>query len=96
LTERFSLEALDSDDFRRRHRFSRLDLGPLQAALRAVGRDRGLTAEQAALAWVLRQRGVRAIVGARSEQEASELAGADSWALEDRDLATLELAVRRI
>jgi aryl-alcohol dehydrogenase-like predicted oxidoreductase len=87
LADGFDVEALDPDDFRRTHPFAQLDLTGLRAALRHVS---GCTAAQAALAWVLQQKGVTAaIVGVRTEAEARELAGVAEIRL---DLAEIEAA----
>jgi aryl-alcohol dehydrogenase-like predicted oxidoreductase len=77
LADDFDLGALVPDDFRHRHPFAQLDLGPLRERLAAVGAGRGRTAAQVALAWVLRHEGVAgSIVGVRTPAEARELPGA--------------------
>jgi aryl-alcohol dehydrogenase-like predicted oxidoreductase len=73
LTDGFSLDALDADDFRRRsrlaERFEEIERHREEAAAR------GRTLRRHALAWVLEQPGVTAaIVGARTAAEGSELA----------------------
>jgi aryl-alcohol dehydrogenase-like predicted oxidoreductase len=87
LTDEFDVAALDPDDFRRRHPFAALDLGPLRATLRSIGKRRGRSAAQVALAWVLAQPAVTgAIVGIRSEDEADELPGVADWRLDPDEL----------
>src|SRR5689334_23126555 len=77
LADGFDLDALVSDDFRRTHPFTQLDLGPLRRTLAAVGARSSRTAAQVALAWVLSHDGVAgAIVGVRTPAEAAELPGA--------------------
>jgi aryl-alcohol dehydrogenase-like predicted oxidoreductase len=93
VSDDFDLEALDANDFRRRHPFASLDLGPLRTALRSIGERRGRTAAQVALAWVLRQPAVAgAIVGIRSEREADQLPGAADWTLDQDELREIESA----
>ncbi|SRR6266545_5088590 len=83
LADAFNVDALDPDDFRRRHPFAALDLGPLRATLRSIGERRARSTAQVALAWVLAQPGVTgAIVGIRSEGEAAELPGVADWRLD--------------
>jgi aryl-alcohol dehydrogenase-like predicted oxidoreductase len=63
LTDGFSVNDLDPEDFRRTHRFAELDLEPVREALRGLGR----TTAQGALAFVLSHPAVTgAIVGIRS------------------------------
>ena len=50
LADDFDLDALDADDFRRRHPFAQLELAPLRAALSAIGGRHGRNAAQVALA----------------------------------------------
>jgi aryl-alcohol dehydrogenase-like predicted oxidoreductase len=88
LADRFDLDTLHADDFRRAHPFAQLDLSELRGMLRRVG---GRTAAQAALAWVIRQQGVAgAIVGIRNEHEAKELAGVTDLSLSPDELLELE------
>jgi aryl-alcohol dehydrogenase-like predicted oxidoreductase len=91
LADEFELDSLDEDDFRRRHSFAALDLGPLRATLRSIGERRGRSAAQVALAWVLAQPAVTgAIVGIRSEGEADELPGVADWRLDPAELRQIE------
>jgi aryl-alcohol dehydrogenase-like predicted oxidoreductase len=94
VTDTFDLAALDPDDFRRRHPFASLDLGPLRTTLRTVGERHGRSTAQVALAWVLRQPAVAgAIVGIRSEPEAEQLPGAADLELSADELREIESAV---
>ncbi|MES1248325.1 MAG: aldo/keto reductase, partial [Actinomycetota bacterium] len=69
LTDGFDVDALDPDDFRRRHRFAQLDLRHVTAEL-----GEPLTCN--ALRFVLRHPAVTgAIVGVRTEREAREIVG---------------------
>jgi aryl-alcohol dehydrogenase-like predicted oxidoreductase len=91
LTDGFDLDSLDEDDFRRRHPFAALDLGPLRLALDSVGEQHGRSAAQVALAWVLAQPAVTgAIVGIRSEREAEQLPGAADLRLDPNALLHIE------
>jgi aryl-alcohol dehydrogenase-like predicted oxidoreductase len=66
LTDDFSIERLDKDDFRRTHPFAQLELEPVRASLRSGGQ----TAAQGAIAFVLSHPAVTgAIVGFRNERE---------------------------
>jgi aryl-alcohol dehydrogenase-like predicted oxidoreductase len=70
LTDRFDLDALDEDDFRRTHPFASLDLRDLRAELRREGGS--VTA--GAIRFVLRHPAVTgAIVGVRDEREGRDL-----------------------
>ncbi len=91
LSDSFDLQRLEPDDFRRTHPFAELDLDALRATLSRIGRLRGRTAAQVALAWLLHQRGVAgAIVGVRATQEAHELPGAAELRLEPSELREIE------
>jgi len=93
LADDFDLETLDPDDFRRRHPFAVLDLGPLRAALRAVANQRERTTAQIALGWVLAQPAVAgAIVGIRNALEAEQLPGAADLRLVPNELEEIESA----
>jgi aryl-alcohol dehydrogenase-like predicted oxidoreductase len=93
LADDFDLDALDPDDFRRRHPFARLDLRSLRARLRSIGERHDRRAAQVALAWVLSHRAVAgAIVGIRNEQEAEQLVGAANLELSPDELREIELA----
>jgi aryl-alcohol dehydrogenase-like predicted oxidoreductase len=93
LSDEFSLEVLDPDDFRHRHPFAQLELAPLRRALRSVGGRHERTAAQVALAWVLaRPAAAGAIVGIRNEQEAGQLAGAADLQLAPDELQEIESA----
>ena len=68
-----------------------LDLVGLRATLSRIGRLRGRTAAQVALAWLLHRPGVAgAIVGIRSVQEAQELPGAAELRLDEAELREIE------
>jgi aryl-alcohol dehydrogenase-like predicted oxidoreductase len=93
LAEGFDLAGLDPDDFRRTHPFAALDLDRLLAALSGIGRSRGRTAAQVALAWLLHQPGIAAaIVGVRTPREAQELPEAADLSLEPPELREIEAA----
>ena len=73
LTDDFSVEALEPDDFRRRSRLA--GRGPEVEQHRGDARARGRTLRRHAIAWVLEQPGVTAaIVGVRNAREGAELA----------------------
>ena len=87
LTDEFSLDRLEPDDFRRTHRFAELELDPLRALLR--GADR--TSAQGAIAFVLSHPAVTgAIVGVRNAHEAGELPRAASVRLTADELAAVK------
>jgi aryl-alcohol dehydrogenase-like predicted oxidoreductase len=91
LAEGFQPDRLDPDDFRRRHPFAELELTPLRAALSRIGEQRGRTAAQVGLAWVLQSQAVTgAIVGVRTVEEAQELPGAADLRLDPAELEELE------
>ena len=93
LSDEFSFEALDPDDFRHRHPFAQLELAPLRSALRSVGKRHGRRAAQVAIAWVLaRPAAAGAIVGIRNEQEAGQLPGAADLQLAPDELQEIESA----
>jgi aryl-alcohol dehydrogenase-like predicted oxidoreductase len=70
LTDDFSIDALEPDDFRRKHPFASRPLEHLREELRTAAG----TAQAAAIAWVLANQAVTAaIVGVRNEAEALEL-----------------------
>jgi aryl-alcohol dehydrogenase-like predicted oxidoreductase len=93
LSDGFDLEALDPDDFRRRHPFAGLDLAALRATLRRIGDDYGRTAAQVALAWVMQRPAVAgAIVGIRNALEAEQLPGAADLQLASREIEEIESA----
>ena len=84
LAEEFDLEALEPGDFRRERpnfqepRYSRIRA--LTAQLAAIGREHGRPSHHVALAWMRSRDGLTgAIVGARSEREARDLADAAGW-----------------
>ncbi len=86
LTDGFSVGQLDEDDFRRKHRFARLELEPVRAALRGGRR----TAAQGAIAFVLSHPAVTgAIVGVRNEREAAELAQGAELRLTPAEVAAI-------
>jgi aryl-alcohol dehydrogenase-like predicted oxidoreductase len=86
LVDDFDVEALHPDDFRRRSRFRETDVG----RLRDFAAARGRTLRELAIAWVLAQPGVTAaIVGARTAEEAAEIADGTDWRLTEADLRGL-------
>ena len=91
LTEEFRLESLDSNDFRRRHPFARLDLGKLRHALAEVAARNHATVAQVALAWALSRPAVAgAIVGVRNVRESEDLPRAAGLRLSDEELRAIE------
>jgi aryl-alcohol dehydrogenase-like predicted oxidoreductase len=92
LADDFDLDALDPEDFRRRHPFAQLDLRSLRVILRSIGERHERRAAQVALAWVLSHRAVAgAIVGIRNEREAEQLVGAANLELSPDELRKIEL-----
>jgi aryl-alcohol dehydrogenase-like predicted oxidoreductase len=86
LTDGFTIEALDERDFRRTHRFAKLELDEVRASLRGGGRS----AAQGAVAFVLSHPAVTgAIVGVRNEREAGELASAAELRLTPDEIAAI-------
>jgi len=72
LTDGFELDDLAEDDFRHRHPFAKLDLGPMHVELRARA---GGSVTRGALDFVLSHPAVTgAIVGIRNEREGRDLA----------------------
>jgi diketogulonate reductase-like aldo/keto reductase len=69
-----------------------IDQGALaaDATFRDIGQRHGVSAAQAALAWVLRQPDVIAIPKAAREQHLRDNLAAAGLALTDRDLATVD------
>jgi aryl-alcohol dehydrogenase-like predicted oxidoreductase len=93
LTDGFQVEALHPEDFRRRHPFARLDLGPLRRELSRIAETHGVGAAQVALAWVLTRPAVAgAIVGVRNAREAEELPAGAALQLKPDELRGLEAA----
>jgi aryl-alcohol dehydrogenase-like predicted oxidoreductase len=93
LSDGFELDALDPDDFRRRHPFAQLDRGPLLTTLRTIGERHGRTAAQVALAWLLHRPAVAGvIVGIRNDGEADQLPGAADLRLLPDELEQIESA----
>jgi len=98
LTDAFDLDALDPQDFRRRHpyaepsRYARLTA--LKRILRTIADDHQKTLVDLAIAWALRQPAVTGvIVGIRNAREASAMVGGTSWRLTADELATIEQAL---
>ena len=79
LTDGFDVDALDMDDFRRRHPFAQPDLTPLRNEVARIARSHRATSAQVAVAWVLSRPAVAgAIVGVRNEREAEQPPAAHS------------------
>jgi aryl-alcohol dehydrogenase-like predicted oxidoreductase len=77
LTDGFDLDALHPDDLRRRLAWAttrREQTSAARRALQAVAGDLGCSIVAVALAWVVHRPGVHAIVGARTPEEAVQLA----------------------
>jgi aryl-alcohol dehydrogenase-like predicted oxidoreductase len=90
------VEGLPADDWRKRHldfqepRLSR-NL-KLVSLLRTVGKRRGYTPAEVAIAWVLRRPSVTgAIVGARRPDQVQGVAGAAEFRLSPREVAEIEV-----
>ena len=86
LTDNFDLESLDPADFRRSRPFGQepaaSKLKQLRATLTEIAHSHQKSLVDLAIAWVLRQPGLTgAIMGIRSEQEASRMAGGVGWHL---------------
>ncbi len=93
LVDGFDLSSLGENDFRRRHRFAQLDLGPLRGAVRTVARRHDAGSVHVALGWVLSRSPVAAaIVGVRNARESAELPRAAELTLSADDLRELEAA----
>ena len=93
LTDGFDVDALDKDDFRRRHPFAQLDLTPLRNEVARIARSHRATSAQVAVAWVLSRPAVAgAIVGVRNEREAEQLPACAALLLEPDELDALEAA----
>jgi len=98
LADGFDLESLDPHDFRWRHRYAQeptfTRLKQVRAMLQAIAQDRHKKMMDLAIAWVLRQPAViGAIIGIRSEQEATEMAGGVNWKLTEQEMQAIEQAL---
>jgi aryl-alcohol dehydrogenase-like predicted oxidoreductase len=71
-------------------------IGPLLEALHHIGEAYEKTSSQVALNWLVTQRGVLAIPGAKNERQARENAGALGWALAPEEVGELEILSRRL
>lgn len=93
VTAGFDVEALEPDDFRRRHPFAQLELSSLRGVLADVGRSHDRSSAQVAIAWLLQRPAVAGvIVGVRNESEAEELPGAADLQLSADEVAAIEAA----
>jgi aryl-alcohol dehydrogenase-like predicted oxidoreductase len=93
VTAGFDVDALEPDDFRRRHPFAQLELGALRQVLADIGRARQRSSAQVAIAWLLQRPAVAGvIVGVRNEREAEELPGSTDLRLSADELAAIEAA----
>jgi len=100
LTDGFDLDALDAEDFRRRHangqppRYGRIRA--LVADLHRLAAEQRHTAADLALAFLLRRPELTGvIVGARSDREAAGMPGAAAWALDAALVAGVEQALAK-
>jgi len=98
LTDAFDLDALDPQDFRRRHPYAEpsryAKLTALKRILRTIADDHQKTLADLAIAWALRQPAVTGvIVGIRNAREATAMVGGTSWRLTAEELATIEQAL---
>ena len=71
-------------------------IGPLLEALRRIGDAHEKTPSQVALNWLVTQRGVFAIPGAKNERQARENAGSLGWALAPEEVGELEVLSRQL
>jgi myo-inositol catabolism protein IolS len=69
---------------------------PLIRELRRIGRARGKTPAQVALAWLRRHRHLIPIPGAKRPVQAEENAGASGWSLSARESSSLAAILRRV
>ncbi|HLB68004.1 MAG TPA: aldo/keto reductase [Thermoplasmata archaeon] len=69
---------------------------PLVAALRKIGKARGKTPGQVALAWLRRNRVVVPIPGAKRPDQVEQNAGAAGWSLNAPELRSLDRILRRL
>ena len=100
LVDGFDLDRLHPDDFRRRHPFAQppswTKVQELRSVLRKIAQDHNKTMVDVALAWVLAHTQVTgAIVGVRNEKEATQMLGAVTWQLPEKDLQRIEAVVTR-
>jgi aryl-alcohol dehydrogenase-like predicted oxidoreductase len=71
-------------------------IGPLLEALHHISEAYEKTSSQVALNWLVTQRDVLAIPGAKNERQARENAGALGWALAPEEVGELEILSRRL
>jgi aryl-alcohol dehydrogenase-like predicted oxidoreductase len=95
LTDNFTLETLDPQDFRRRHPLAReaawSKLQRMRQQLQAIAGEHGHTLTDLAVAWLLRQPGLSgAIMGIRTEQDARTMTLALDWTLSAQTLQEIE------
>jgi aryl-alcohol dehydrogenase-like predicted oxidoreductase len=100
LTESFDLRHLENDDFRRGRpnfqepRYSHVRA--LTAAVAEIAREDGRSSADLALAWLLSRPGMTgAIVGVRSETEATALARSAAWTPSPEALRRVDTAIAR-
>jgi aryl-alcohol dehydrogenase-like predicted oxidoreductase len=95
LTDDFTLENLDPQDFRRRHPYAQEEawskLRAIRQKLQALACDHQQTLVNLALAWVLRNPAVTgAIVGIRNEQEARSMLEGALWKFPAQKIQVIE------
>lgn len=98
LTDDFTLEKLDPQDFRRRHPYAQeptwSKLRAIRQRLQAFVQEHHQTLVNLAIAWVLNHPSITgAILGIRTEQEARRMLGGGDWALTPQVVQTIEQLV---
>ena len=95
LTDDFSLENLDPQDFRKRHPYAQepasSKLKQIRQRLQTFAQDHHRTLVDLAIAWILSHPGMTgAIMGIRNEQDAITMAGGIDWKLTDQEMQAIE------
>lgn len=95
LTDDFSLENLDPQDFRMRHPYAQeptwSKLKQIRRRLQTLAQDYHRTLVDLAIAWILSHPGMTgAIMGIRNEQDAITMAGGIDWKLTDQEMQAIE------
>jgi aryl-alcohol dehydrogenase-like predicted oxidoreductase len=98
LTDGFSLQHLDANDFRHRHPYAQGEqfqqIQRLQGALGAIARVHGKTIAATAVAWALMQPALTgAIIGVRNPQEARAMTDGVGWKLFPEELQSIDDAL---
>ncbi len=95
LTDDFTLEKLDPQDFRQRHPYAQEPawsrLRAIRTSLQAFAQDHHQTLVNLAIAWVLTNPSITgAIIGIRNEQEARTMMSGADWKLTAQEVQTIE------